>query len=942
MYSHSEPSKKGSTSDLNSTSATENKTRKHCTEQFEKMFSSIFTAAAATASPGKNVIKIEKAGETAESVEANLFTNFSELDSSSTKGGRLPKQKYLAKFRTLHFNLKSNDYFRSRIASGELDARAIVAMSQEDLLTPEARAEQEAMKERSLAQSVKVATAVPKTRMTHKGEEVIDEFDPAMLKGQKDRARDLQSTENAAEELERSIGGIETGGDEGMSSFSAPILPRDRSRSMSTVAGAMSPKLDTSPYFHSASAMSPVIAGSPVQAAFSPVETRLSGHDRRDSNTFVAPTPPERFIPTLNSAETSPTAADARPALSHSRSDSISRARLDLDRVWGAYKSPIGGSSVSPAKEEERKAISIDKAIDGPDGLVSENNDPKTDNLEKLVSDLEEDNHTAADYDPFAVLDKSTADEDFDAIMNLSGDVVQAEPPPVPAEEVEVPDAMAGLSSVWQGAVIHPEEGGFPARIVQVGGTPLGIHPNVWDTLLPKGTINISGRIDVKAASEYLVQSRFANTREIVVLAHLPDGETDPSAAATTSSKPSMEKALARHAHLVAFLSDKKRFGVCPPEDELKRRIKDHYIVPLKKDEPLPDFIELLDEHVIAETEKRKRDLLLSVLVLQKGTGAGAPTKPSGAVTPLPHSNSPRRDQSISMQTFQQPDPAPAISQFPPPLDSSHLKPASTFPQSQFAHSQQPDLQQANHSSLPVLDPAALQSLLSNPALLQALQNGPSPALPPHLQQQGNIANLPTLHNPPPNPQLINPSFPMHMRPQNSPSWHPQQHLAPQLGPNSQHWHPAGSPLWPGGQQNHPQGWRSTVPPVPQPTPPMGGYVHPDRQFSSATIRGDRSNNREDRTRRDDRSDRYRSAEREDHRYSDERDGSRYTSDRSRGFQRERGESREDTRERERGRSSGGKDINVRGRRNSRDRSDSSNQMNSGIQDRGWGRRSGG
>ena len=956
MHDHPALPKKTSTtkSKATATSALENKTRKHCIEQFEKMFTSIFAAAAAAASPGRETVKIERAREFAELVEGDLFANFSEIDVASGKGERAPKQKYLAKFRALHFNLKSNEYFRSRIANDTLNARAIVNMAHENLLTPEARAEQEAIKERSLAQSVKTATVVPKTRMTHKGEEVIDEFDPAMMKDQKNRAE--QSNKRQVDMDEPGENAVE----EGDSIFSVNIDPNERLGSMSITGFGMSPKLDVAPAFGSPPAMSPVTAGSPSQRAFSPVEVRASAHSRQNSTTFAVPPSADRFVAPLTSPESpvSSVVSDHRPALPHSRSDSISRARLDLDLVWGAYKSPTIGSSASPSKEDELdrkpKARDDEKMDEESDENIANRPSP-----EKVAIEEEQDMHEREDYDPFAEKGKSTADDDFDAIMNPSDETVaKPEPDLLPKNEEESLDKIAALPSVWEGAVIHPEEGGFPARLVQVGGTILGAHPQIWEHILPQGTLTISGRIDVKKASEYLVQSRFANSREVIVLAHLPNGEVGSVTETVTASKPNMEKAIARHQHLVSFFSEKQRFGVCPPEDDLKRRTKDHYVVALKKDDPLPDFIELLDEHAIGETGSRSKDLLLSVLVLQKSmsvTSSNTSLKPGNSI-PSAQNFSPRRDQPTAVQPVQQSmqDSASPLQRQMQSSISPSIQPGQTFTQglphphqvhqapqqTPLPQQQQEVPQSAMQPGLPALDPAALQSLLSNPALLQVLNN--SQHLPQQQQRQHGVFPHQDHQSFNTNGHSFTGQMPQNLNQwQRQPSLH-QPNNSGISGPlNGNQWNPAGSPLWQGGppmRQNQPEGFKTAVRTGNQSPPSNVGYVHPDRirqvsiEARNLGVQGERGENR------------GRSGNRRDNRnsvgrYGSEGESSRYLEERNRGFDRERGR-RGDHRERDESkngpRSRGDKDG---GR--SRDGSTTSNQMAAGIQDRGWGRRSG-
>lgn len=877
--------------------AENNKTRKHAIDQLEMYLKAIFalptpastSTAVVPALPTPQKPTPEQAREHASKVEADLFLNFHEIDEKDRRT-KVPGRKYISKFRTLNFNLKGNDYFRSRIAAGLLDAAAIVNMSQDDLLTPEARAAQEAAKNKSLAQSVKAAVVQPTTRFTKKGEEVLDEFDATGTK--------VSTGKSGAEGEATPI----TGND---SSFISDI--RERSRSMSLAAG--SPGLEQSPRFGSPPAiegMSPTASQSPFPRAFSPVEMGPpSAKPQAEPSTPISAAP-------------EPTTAERRPSLvQHSRSDSQSKSKIDLDSIWGAYKAPAPKASESPAKEAEESEAET-KAENDMD--LGDSDGEKEEKKEEERVD---------EFDPFSQGSKRDTDEDFDAIMNAD------QPGAVKAEAAAVEeDKTASLPTVWSGAIIHPDEGGFPARIVQVSGPKLGVHPQIWSQILPPKQIDINGRIEVKAASDYLVQAHFAPKRELAILALIPDGEPD-AALADASGKPSVEKAERGFKHLVNYFHEKKRFGVCPPTDALKIVTKDHYIVPLKKDDPLPDYVELLDDFLLGDTGSRTQDYLLSVLVLSKGAwqGAGAgsmPARPSGSSTPLqsqPASNSPGHDPRS------QPGPVPAASASQPPI-----------------------AQQMGHPNLPALDPSALQNLLANPGLFQALQAGP-PA--PALAQQG-----PGFGQSPRGMQQQQSGMPFGPggMPQNSPPWAggppPQQQW--QGPPPPGNWNPAGSPQWQGGGGG-PQGRGGGSGPGPGPggwgsqQGPAPGFIHPDRikqasrEAAEMAAREQRGGGGGRGGYRDDRYDDRRGSSGRDSYRDNDRGGDYRRSDgpgnRDRGDRRPRnsdytrGPAPPPPQQRGNGNGGGGGQRDREGSGQRDQRSGSSNQMHAGIADRGWGNR---
>lgn len=879
-----------------------NPTRKHCIEQLEKILEAIFTAAQTTSEAGTEssttTVPPSKAREYAEAVEKELFQHNCEPDPKNPHNLTHSK-KYTAKFRTLHFNLKSNDYFRSRVASGALDAAKIYAMDQEDLLSPEVRAEQEAERARLLAQSVKVAAVQPKTKITHKGEEILDEFDSAGAAAGSTGAK-------GASERDTRMGGVERRDSMSASVMGdTPHIPNDggfeafSERSMSIQAG--SPRMEHgSPRFGSPTSTSiPVFTDSPTGRAFSPVEDAL-----RDQMTAS----PDKIVSENVREETEEFARPAMPH--HSRSDSQSKSKLDLDAVWSTLQP--AAPSASPEKEAAKESSEPPKEKEEDDMEMDSDEDSSASGDKKAGS---EDKQVAEEYDPFSTegRKKSDADDEFDALMGgeeaprdrKAQEQKSADAVPTAAKPSDKSlDEIANLPSVWEGQIAVPDEGSFSARLVQVGGTPFGPHPSIWDRILPKGKIEITGRIDEKAASEYVVQSNFSHSRENVVLAILP---------ANPSNNPAeYEKAEAAYSKLVKFYAERKRYGVAPPTAELKKVAKDHYIVPLKQDRALPDYVEILDSHILPDKGSRKRDYLLSVLVLQKGLGLNTTHRTStnlGGSTP----------QSSQGQTQAG---APAVaSQYghlqPPQASiSSKLSPSGqygTTPQVPFSSNMSPPYQppgvqtqvQGSQGAAPALDPAALQSLLSNPSLLQALSTTGSQQgspIPPAAPTYGAFS-------PPPPSSMGIGGIGTYTAQPGAPAWGaPPQQQPPiqQYGafppPPPAQWNPAGSPPWQGqAGPPPPQAWGA-------PTNHPPGYIDPERiKAASAEARRIAEQDRMEKARR-----------------ANEGGGGPY----SRGSGNANGNNSR----------SGGRS---RGNGNGHGRKGDSgmNQMQAGIQDRGWGRR---
>ncbi|KAK4702224.1 hypothetical protein P7C70_g4001, partial [Phenoliferia sp. Uapishka_3] len=572
------------------------KTRTHVVAQLKTLFSSIF----ATSEADSDSIGVQsRAAAFAETVEGELFDGFSELDA---KGVRGPRTKFLAKFRSLSFNLKTNPDFRSRISANQLTPTQIVNMTNEDLLTPELRAMADNIRAASLKHSVKEVAAIPTVKRTHKGEEQIDNFAGAVAEEERRATEQKDLVERERQVVEK----------------------RERSASMS---------------HHSPSGFSPSPSNSPLPdatfAAASPVvNSPLAMNSPPSSVTLPVSTPAAnpRSRSSLTSSRLSISADDlgmdlnSDPAIDDATQGgemhpppppSRSRSSFDMATVWGQIKeSPTMASSEFMTSSRPDEGDAEDAELYGMGGN-------------------REDDDVDGDFDPFAVVDGlggGQEDEDFEASLFRDEEapprtfVSKSEEPltattGAPAEKSTTPDVeppsvvapeknpLADLEKIWTGNVIVPDEGGFPSNAVQVGGRSFGTSDTVWKQMLPRG-LTMDGRIPTAIASKYLVECSFATKRELVVVALLPDlsGPT-----AEFPNKPSSQSCLAKQAHVIDFYVKKDRIGVIAPSDSLKKVVKDIYIIPLRKDQPLPEYLELLDDHSIPETGLRQHDLLICV-----------------------------------------------------------------------------------------------------------------------------------------------------------------------------------------------------------------------------------------------------------------------------------------------------------------------------------------
>ncbi|GAA5850433.1 hypothetical protein JCM8547_001873 [Rhodosporidiobolus lusitaniae] len=674
------------------------KVRAAVIKQLTTFFSSIFSA---TSTDGPSAGTDVRSAALAEEVELELFEAFAELDD---KGYRAPRPKYSQKFRSLAYNLKSNAVLRSRVAENELSAKSIANLTPEDLQTPEYRAMAAKVRAASLRFSVKEEMAAPTAKRTHKGEEEIDNEASRIV---------------AAEEAERA-----------QAELSRKKAERERSGSAS-IAGSPAPGHADSPS-----------VGSPPHSP-----------STRDS--------PSAFLP--SSSTSTPRIRSALPTSSLAYSSSVD----ELNRLGAASpaqqgspppgdagsppvkQEPQGDMSPPPPPDKRRSSSNFDMASIW--GKVKQASPPlaSTDIFDSPMPALEDGdaNNDVAEDEPYEPADPFNlggegGPDDFDEddlFRDPNASPKKKAPPRPPTPTIDE------LPSVWSGDVLVPEEGGFPSLAVQVGGRPLGFEPSTWQQLLPR-TLSTAGRISTAQAVKYLVDCSFSPKRELVIVALLPD-LSGPSPSAP--HKPAPNRCKTKHRHIFDVYVKRDRIGVVPPPKELQRLVRDIYIVPLKKDDDLPEYGELADEHCIPETGKRKEDLLLGVLVVTKGAlptvkpaPPPSPTEPTPPPPPPSAPTVPTGPKALStiptgpraMQGFSPPPASAAPAGFSPPPPPQPAATPSFDPS-------------AVQNLLSGFDPSALSSLLNNPALMGALNGTPPP--PPAGPAAGGYGQ-PFQRSPPP------------------------------------------------------------------------------------------------------------------------------------------------------------------------------------------------
>lgn len=162
------------------------------------------------------------------------------------------------------------------------------------------------------------------------------------------------------------------------------------------------------------------------------------------------------------------------------------------------------------------------------------------------------------------------------------------------------------------------------------------------------------------------------------------------------------------------------------------------YIIPLLQTDPLPEFVELLDELKLPKI--RSKDYLLGVWILNKGKLAVLPGVPQQSVTPA--SNPPPLSQTppLNVAMFNNP---PPVSQMPPKMPPANIPPS--------VPGLPPIAPAALAAEVASLTPEQLQELLrtltSTQIQMPSLPQPGPPVIPPSLP---NLNRTPSQHMPTP------------------------------------------------------------------------------------------------------------------------------------------------------------------------------------------------
>ncbi|KAH8093285.1 hypothetical protein BXZ70DRAFT_392172 [Cristinia sonorae] len=771
--------------------ATEDAARKYCLVKLQEMFTQIFLRYPALPeepvsegdepkkkteedlTPEEKQSIEEKAKQFTTELEECMFELYAEPDKHQkpSVGG-----KYKERFRMLQFNLSQPDRvnIHTRIASSQIPPRELSTMSSTDLANEDLKQSIKQAEEESLAHSILKKTTLPRAKMTHKGMQDIEDVTGTMREREREQDREQEEEDDRMErerlarlrvQTHRAQSQTQDGQPSGSVPPESPVVPQ-------TPSWGGPPPLPA----HAVPGQSPTITRPPVNPLFVPsaselvtpsVEGELNLADlinidddpSADMSLSISIPPPAPSAPKdaaspnvqtssvetpLSATALSPFAAKPSPDLTH-------RPSFDLSSFW----TPKDDSSSSlPAAQ--------------PDDAMGEH------------ASAEEPREATPEVDIDMDEGAPPADQDFDMFLeNNDDDASQAAPPEPRNDSPEAQRAAFDATPiVWTGKISMPLDSTIPQEVSlvarQSGGRSLSGDSPLWQTLFPSHHLRIDGRVPTANSAQYLTQMRLNPVKELIAVAFTP--ESDAAKEPTDS--------------LIKYLISKGRHGLIFPWGN---RPKEHhpgrelYIIPLLSTEPIPDYMELLDDMHLPKV--RTQDYLVGIWVLTKGKLAPPPTPLQAPASAPPQ---------FSSQLAAPHHPPPGVPSPVPPIPPVTPTQAQAAP---FPPVPPLPVQADLASQLASLSPEQIQMML------RTLGSAPPSAAPSQIPQ------------PPPPPGLHGPIPPLPSQPWNT------------GGPSHPHSHPpypgASFPPSSASPPRHTQPPMLAPPPPPPPSLPHGPYSSP-------------------------------------------------------------------------------------------------------------------
>ncbi|EJD07690.1 uncharacterized protein FOMMEDRAFT_101080 [Fomitiporia mediterranea MF3/22] len=564
-------------------------------------------------------------------------------------------RNYKERFRMLQFNLPKPDRvaLRQGIASGRITPAQLNVMSSTDLADEQTKHEIELAEKEALEHSILQRVIAPRAKITHKGYETIED-----VSGQRasDLAKEEEEQRMEMEKLERE--------------------KLARLRSLSQAEG--SPMVEQSPLSATfPKASSPAVSNAPRSqvpwgAPPPPPHQPQQGDVPPESPSSSRPSVRPLFVPSMSSDYASTDQGlsladiinidDDVSAQDTSQSNPQLRMSAQANAEAGPSSSPIitspsGPSPFAPSKPAQspnRSAFDLNSLWTGAAREEEQTGETESNSPGLAVGSSAPPESAIEEQGDAMEIDSNNEDDEeaLDAILQQSAPVPQSDEPPAP----QPAPAVESLPDVWSGQVSMPRES-FDTLTIdvtckQVGGRTLEPMSGYWQTLFTSPQARIDGRVPTAQAVQYLVSIRMNSSKELIVVNFLP--RTD--------------QALASFNELIDFLIGKDRHALVFPwgtQPKPQAPGRELYIIPLLKDQPLPEFIELLDDHCLPK--ERTSNALLGAFVLNKGKLVAA-TPPPASVPPVPAPGSvPTPFPSIPNIPFQMPN-----IPIPPTVPASH------------------------------------------------------------------------------------------------------------------------------------------------------------------------------------------------------------------------------------------------------------------------------
>ncbi|KDQ19428.1 hypothetical protein BOTBODRAFT_439248 [Botryobasidium botryosum FD-172 SS1] len=568
--------------------ASSNPARKYCLGKLRDVVFPIFEQYYSTEESGdERKANLEQlVGKYATDLEMSLFSGYSEPDKA---GKAAVGVKYKERFRTLTFNLEKQDrvVLRESIGSGKLTADELSTMSSAELASEEQKQQQQEAEKYSLEHSILQQRVAPRAKITHKGEQAIENLanDDELSRvraAEAERERQLEAQKARLRiQIEATAAGdsLQSATSDRFSLPPTPTVPASHTdRPVEVVeAGDQSP-----PPPPSATSKGFDIADVDVEFNFSGSPTALGTSDEMPPPAMPPPISPTTFLPSPSKVST----------VSVPRTLSFDLGSLN----WSA-KGPESGSNP-------------------PDAATADARPEVSDPPERRMDDVAFDIDFGADDLGMGDI----GDQDFDVFLEQGA-------PQQEKEEQE--SSLEAVPAVWNGEIFMPMDDKPMACLVharQIGGRTLEPQSSQWQILFPSPQARVDGRVPTAIGNKYLLDMRLTTKKELIAVAFMPSSE---SSAAPFDEFLNYLVKRGRHAVVLPWASRENAPG------------KELYLIPLQVSDPVPEYIELLDQ--VRLPKVRQTNVLLGVFILQKGklveappSSLAAPPQPQAAIPPPP------------------------------------------------------------------------------------------------------------------------------------------------------------------------------------------------------------------------------------------------------------------------------------------------------------------